>query len=190
MDAILQFLQQPWPWYVSGPIVGLTVPFLLLTGNKSLGISSSLREICAACFPGKVEFLHYDWRAQKWNLFFAAGLIAGGFIGGVLLANPQPEQIAPATISALQQLGIQQQAGILPAEIFSWSQLFTLKSLLIIIGGGFLIGFGTRYAGGCTSGHGIYGLATFQWPSLVAVLTFFAFGILTANFLLPLLLKF
>lgn len=189
MHTILRWLQQPWPWYVSGPIIGLTVPLLLLAGNRTLGISSSLRQICAACVPGKVAFLNYNWRAQRWNLYFTAGLIVGGFIGGVILANPEPEKISAATITSLQQMGISRQPGMLPTEVFSWDHLFTLRSFIMIVLGGFLVGFGTRYAGGCTSGHGIYGLAALQWPSLLAVITFFAFGILTANFLLPLILK-
>jgi uncharacterized protein len=189
MNALFHLLQQPWPWYVAGPIIGLTVPLLLLAGNRTLGISSSLRQICAVSLPGKIAFLNYNWRAQRWNLFFCGGLIVGGFIGGVLLSNPEPETISAATVASLQQVGIGAQSGMLPKEVFSWDQLFTLRSFIMLVVGGFLVGFGTRYAGGCTSGHGIYGLAALQWPSLVAVITFFGFGILTSNFLLPLILK-
>ena len=183
------FIRQPWPWYVAGPIIGLTVPLLLLAGNKMLGISSSLRQICAACFPGEISFLKYNWKAQLWNLFFAAGLLIGGFIGGVILKPVTPMPLSQATIKTLNSYGITDTNHILPTEVFSWAHLLTWQHLIIVVGGGFLVGFGTRYSGGCTSGHGIAGLSTFQWPSLVAVVLFFAAGILTANFLLPLLLK-
>ena len=186
---IYELLRKPWPWYVAGPIIGLTVPLLLLAGNKLLGISSTMRQICAMCLPANVPFLKYKWKDQLWNIYFAAGLLIGGFIGGVLLRPVTAMPLSTETIASLQTLGISNQQGLLPVEIFSWAHLLTWQNLLIVVGGGFLVGLGTRYAGGCTSGHGIAGLSTMQWPSLIAVITFFASGILTANFLLPLLLK-
>jgi hypothetical protein len=186
---IFEFIRHPWPWYVAGPIIGLTVPLLLLAGNKLLGISSTMRQICAMCVPANIPFLKYNWKNQSWNLFFAAGLLIGGFVGGVLLHPVTPMPLSPATLESLNALGISKQPGILPVEIFSWANLLTWQHLIIVVGGGFLVGFGTRYAGGCTSGHGIAGLSTMQWPSLVAVVLFFASGILTANFILPLLLN-
>lgn len=186
---LFDLLRQPWQWYIAGPIIGLTVPLLLLAGNKMLGISSSLRHICAACFPGDIAFLKYNWKDQLWNLFFAVGLLIGGFIGGVILKPVTPMPLSNATKNSLQSYGITDLHGLLPAEVFSWAHLLTWQHLIIVVGGGFLVGFGTRYSGGCTSGHGISGLSTFQWPSLVAVVLFFAAGILTANFLLPLLLQ-
>lgn len=187
--SIIDFIPRPWPWYIAGPIIGLTVPVLLLTGNKMLGISSTLRQVCAMCFPGNIPFLKYKWKNQMWNILFAVGLILGGFIGGVLLNPVTAMPLSPATIESLQAMGISSQPGIIPMEIFSWANLFTWQHLLILIGGGFLVGFGTRYAGGCTSGHGITGISTLQWPSLVATIIFFISGILTANFILPLLLR-
>lgn len=186
---IIDLLRRPWPWYVAGPIIGLTVPALLLMGNKMLGISSTLRHVCAMCFPANVPFLKYNWKEKLWNIFFAVGLLLGGFIGGVLLQPDALMPLSPDTINDLQELGISPQNGILPVEVFSWAHLFTWQHLLIVAGGGFLVGFGTRYSGGCTSGHGISGLSTMQWPSLVATVLFFASGIITANFILPLLLK-
>lgn len=186
---LFDLLRQPWPWYIAGPIIGLTVPILLLAGNKLLGISSTLRQICAICFPANIPFLRYNWKDQLWNIFFAAGLLLGGFIGGVLLKPITKMPLSPKTLEALQSYGIAPQPDILPVEIFSWASLFTWQHLLIVVGGGFMVGFGTRYAGGCTSGHGISGLSTLQWPSLVAVIVFFTTGILTANFILPLLLR-
>lgn len=186
---IFDLLRRPWPWYVAGPVIGLTVPVLLLAGNKLLGISGTLRQVCAMCFPANIPFLKYNWKDQLWNIFFAIGLLIGGFIGGVILKPVRPMPLSSATVNNLKAMGISPQPNILPVEIFSWANLFTWQHLLIIVGGGFLVGFGTRYAGGCTSGHGIAGLSTLQWPSLVAVILFFATGIVTANFLLPLLLK-
>jgi uncharacterized membrane protein YedE/YeeE len=186
---IFELIRRPWPWYIAGPIIGLTVPLLLLTGNKMLGISSTLRQVCAMCFPANIPFLKYNWKRQAWNIFFAIGLLLGGFIGAVVLTPVAIMPLSSATVATLQSSGISEQPGILPTEVFSWSNLFTWQHLIIVVGGGFLVGFGTRYAGGCTSGHGIAGMSTMQWPSLVAVICFFASGIFTANFILPLLLK-
>lgn len=183
------FLQQSWPWYVGGVLIGLMVPALLIAGNKSFGVSASLRDICAACVPFDIPFLKYDWKKESWNLFFAAGIVLGGFLGGYLFGDPRPETISPHTIHTLAQNGIPFHKGFVPAHIFNWSFLGTLPGFIIIVVGGFLVGFGTRYAGGCTSGHGIMGLSTLQWPSLVAVASFFAGGIISATWLLPLILK-
>jgi uncharacterized membrane protein YedE/YeeE len=59
----------------------------------------------------------------------------------------------------------------------------------MIVVGGFLVGFGTRYAGGCTSGHAIMGLSNLQWPSLVATISFMVGGFIMANLILPFILK-
>jgi uncharacterized membrane protein YedE/YeeE len=139
--------------------------------------------------PANIPFLKYDWKKESWNLFFAAGILIGGFIGGYLLRAPEPVAISPATSQQLSSLGIQRQTGLLPKEIFSWHSLATPSGLIIIVGGGFLVGFGTRYAGGCTSGHGIMGLSSLQWPSLIAIICFFAGGIFSSFFLLPRLLQ-
>ena len=110
----MEFLTKPWPWYVTGPIIGLTVPALLLLGNKKLGVSSTLRQICAATIPGKIPFLNYDWKKDKWNLFFVAGILIGGFIGGILFANPAPVAISPRTAQLLNEQGINDFSGLLP----------------------------------------------------------------------------
>jgi uncharacterized membrane protein YedE/YeeE len=184
-----ELLQQSWSWYVGGVLIGLMVPALLVLGNKSFGVSASLRDICAACFPSKIPFLDYDWRKESWNLFFAAGIILGGFLGGYLFGDPQSEHIASSTVNTLAQNGVQFNKGFVPDEIFNWSYLGTLPGFIIIVVGGFLVGFGTRYAGGCTSGHGIMGLSTLQWPSLIAVACFFVGGIVSAMWLLPFILN-
>jgi hypothetical protein len=188
MHSIKDLLSQTWPWYVAGPVIGLVAPALLLIGNRMLGISGNLRHICAAVLPGNVPFLKYDWKKESWNLLFALGLVLGGFIGGVLLGGPHTENVNPETMAHIRSMGVQDTHGYLPQSLFNWSSLFTLKGFLLMIVGGFLIGFGTRYAGGCTSGHGISGLSDLQWTSLIAVSCFFAGGILTSYYILPFIL--
>jgi uncharacterized protein len=184
-----QFLNQSWPWYVGGVLIGLMVPALLIAGNKSLGVSASLRDMCAACIPFRIPFLDYNWKKESWNLFFAAGIVIGGFLAGYVFADPRPEHIATNTVNVLAQNGVHFNKGFVPQDIFNWAYLGTVPGLIIIVVGGFFVGFGTRYAGGCTSGHGIMGLSTFQWPSLIAVASFFVGGIISANWLLPLVLN-
>jgi uncharacterized membrane protein YedE/YeeE len=186
---MLDILKNPWPWYVAGPLIGLTVPVLLIIGNKAFGISSSLRHICAACFPANIPFFKYEWTKEVWNLFFVGGILIGGFLAASLLANPNPVQIHPDLASELSTYGITNFESMVPVDVFNWSALLTLKGFIIMVIGGFLIGFGTRYAGGCTSGHAIMGLSTLQWPSLIATCCFMVGGIIMANFILPVILS-
>jgi uncharacterized membrane protein YedE/YeeE len=186
---MFEMLARPWPWYLAGPLIGLTVPLLLVLGNKQFGVSSGLRHMCAAMCPGHVEFFHYDWRTSGvWNLAFAAGIFLGGAITAALVGSPAPE-ISPDTRAAIAALGITTVEGLAPPQIFAWSALLTLRGFVSIVVGGFLVGFGTAYAGGCTSGHAIAGLADFQLPSLVAVAGFFGGGLLTTFVLLPWLFR-
>lgn len=186
---IFEVIRRPCPWYVAGPLIGLTVPILLLLGNKSFGISSSLRHMCAAIIPANISFFKYDWKKESWNLFFVAGITLGGFIATFLLANPESVIVSDATKATLSQLGIRDFSGLMPAEIFSIENVFTLKGLIFFVLGGFLVGFGTRYAGGCTSGHAIMGLSNLQWPSLVATIFFMVGGFFSTWILLPWLLQ-
>lgn len=188
MENLIQWISQPWPWWVAGPMIGLTVPILLIIGNKSFGISSSLRHICAACMPAKIPFFSYDWKKETWNLMFVLGVTIGGFVAGVFLSNPDAIVVAEATQQDLAGLGITDYSKLMPAEIFNWENLFTLKGLLFFVIGGFMVGFGTRYAGGCTSGHAIMGISSLQWPSVVATIFFMVGGFLmTHAFLGPLM---
>lgn len=186
---MIEWIKNPWPWYVGGPLIGLTVPLLLLFGNKRLGVSSSLRHICAACFPGNSTFFKYDWKREAWNLFFVLGITAGAFIAAVLLSNHQPVHVAPKLVAELDKYGINNFSKLAPADIFNWQELGTMKGFIIMIVGGFMVGFGTRYAGGCTSGHTIMGLSNLQWPSLVASVCFMIGGVIMANFILPTILR-
>jgi len=186
---VIEFLKQPWPWYVAGPLIGLTVPALLILGNKHFGISANLRHACAACFPAKIPFFQYDWKKEVWNLFFVAGIMIGAFLAAHYLNNGQPVRVAPHLLSELKGYGVTDHTQLLPRELFSFNSLFTLRGLVMLVGGGFLVGFGTRYAGGCTSGHSIMGLSTLQLPSLIATICFMAGGILMANFILPFIMR-
>ncbi|MEO8211467.1 MAG: YeeE/YedE thiosulfate transporter family protein [bacterium] len=182
-------LKQPWSWYVAGILIGLIVPLLLLLGNKSFGVSSSLRHICAACFPSNIKFFKYDWKKETWNLFFVAGIIIGGFIAVQFLENPDPVNISASTKEYLKSEGINNQTGLMPVQIFSWESLISLRGILFIVIGGFIVGFGTRYAGGCTSGHAISGLSNLQLPSLIATVCFMIGGIVSTWLIVPILLK-
>ena len=184
----MDFLYKPWPWYIAGPVIGLAVPALLLLGNKKLGISSTLRQLCAACYPAKIRFLNYDWKKDSWNFYFVAGILLGGFIGGWVFANPEPTDLSQHTIDGLSTRGLNDFTGLLPREIFTWNNVITWQGFMFMIVGGFLIGFGTRYARGCTSGHGIFGLSSLQWTSLLATASFFIGGIVCSYFILPFLL--
>ena len=179
----------PWPWYVAGPLIGLSVPLLLVIGNKRLGVSSSLRHICAACFPSRIPFFSYDWKKEAWNLYFVGGIFLGGLAAVTLLGNPQPVQINPALTAELTDYGVRDFSGLMPADLFGWPALLSARGFLMMVVGGFLVGFGTRYAGGCTSGHSISGLSNLQWPSLVATVCFMAGGFVMANLILPFVLK-
>lgn len=185
----MEQIQHPWPWYVAGALIGLIVPALLLIGNKSFGISSNLRHICAACFPANIPFFKYDWKKEIWNLFFVGGIVAGAFIAVYCLGDPNPMVVHPALKETLENYGISNYDYMLPKELFSFEALLTTRGLMLMIGGGFLVGFGTRYAGGCTSGHSIMGLSNLQWPSLVATISFMAGGFIMANYILPWILS-
>ena len=185
-----------WPWYIAGPAIGLFVPVLLLLGNRMFGVSGNLRNmcsaVCSAVLPDGPEYFRYDWkRSGLWNLVFVAGIGLGGFLASHLTSRwtgPHSVQISEQTRLSLAALGIHDFSGLAPAEIFNWSSLTTLRGFAAIVLGGFLVGFGTAWAGGCTSGHAISGLADLQLPSLIAVLGFFAGGLLATFLILPLVL--
>jgi uncharacterized membrane protein YedE/YeeE len=186
---MMDFLIEPWPWYVAGPLIGLLVPLLLIMGNKSFGISSSLRHICAATFPSRIPFFRYDWKKEIWNLFFVSGIVIGGLITARFLQDPNAIQVDSKLMLELKNYGVNNYQGIIPVDLFNWPALLTLKGFVLMVVGGFLVGFGTRYAGGCTSGHSIMGLSNLQLPSLIATVSFMVGGIVVANLLMPVLLS-
>ncbi|WP_405269622.1 YeeE/YedE family protein [Cellulophaga sp. Ld12] len=184
----MNFLLNPWPWYVTGPLIAVTMLILILFG-KTFGMSSNLRTLCTIGGAGKyADFFKFDWKTQKWNLTVVLGTMIGGFIAANLLSNDSTMALSEATIADLQALGFSNiGATLLPQELFSLENIFTFKSLSILIISGFLVGFGTRYAGGCTSGHAITGLSNLQLPSLVAVIGFFVGGLFMIYILFPLI---
>ena len=189
MDLIIQKLSAPWPWYFAGTIIGLIVPILLLIGNKTFGISSNLRHICAACFPANISFFKYDWKKESWNLFFVGGIIIGAFLATHFLSNANAIIINSNLKSSLATYHIKDFNHLLPNDLFSFSSLSTPRGFILMVVGGFLVGFGTRYANGCTSGHSIMGLSNLQWPSLVATICFMMGGFIMTNLLLPYILQ-
>ena len=185
---MLEFISQPWAWWVSGIVIASTM-FLLLFFGQSFGFSSNLRTICAAAGGGKfVKFFDFNWRSQMWNLVFLVGAILGGFITKQFLSDGAPVIISESTISDLSKLGFAAPTSAQPDELFSMEALFSFKGFLILALGGLMVGFGSRYAGGCTSGHAISGLSDLQLPSLIAVIGFFIGGLLMTFVLLPLIL--
>jgi uncharacterized membrane protein YedE/YeeE len=186
---MLEWLSQPWPWYVAGPLIGLTVPTLLILGNKSFGISSSLRHVCAACLPAKIPFFQYNWKKEVWNLFFVLGIFFGGVLAAWLLSNPDPMVVHPNLQTEMAGYGITDYSGLVPTEIFNWPALLTPRGFIMMVAGGFLVGFGTRYAGGCTSGHAIMGISNLQMPSVIATCCFMVGGFIMANLILPFILS-
>lgn len=185
---MIEFLSQPWPWWAAGIIIGLTVPTLLILGNKLFGISSSMRHFCAMCVPAKIPFFNYDWKKEIWNIFFIVGVLLGGFIATEFLSTDAPIQIAENTKAQLRDAGVVDVTNLLPEDIFSWDSLLSLRGFIFIVLGGFMVGFGTRWAGGCTSGHAIMGLSSLQLPSLIATIMFMVGGFIMTWLILPYLI--
>ena len=188
---IIEFISQPWHWSISGAMIAF-VMFLLIYLGQRFGVSSSFKAMCSIGGAGsRFEYFNYDWKSHSWLLTFVMGSIIGGGIASTVLASPEPVTVSAATISDLAAIGIKapqtnvEGAGFLPAEIFNFETLMSLKGILIMVLGGFLIGFGTRWAGGCTSGHAITGLSNLQLPSLVAVVGFFIGGLVMTHLLFP-----
>lgn len=192
---IIEFISQPWHWSISGFMI-VVVMFLLIWFGQRFGVSSSFKAICAMGGAGsRFSYFDYDWKTHDWLFMFIIGAVIGGGIGSTLLASPEPVQISTATIADLQAIGIStpqtmsEGSGFVPLEIFNFEALLTLKGFILLVIGGMMIGFGTRYAGGCTSGHAITGLANLQLPSLVAVIGFFIGGLLVTHLLLPIIMS-
>lgn len=184
----MQYILNPWPWYVSGPLIAFIMALLLYFG-KTFGMSSNLRTICTIAGAGKfADFFKFKWKDQLWNLTVVLGAIIGGFIAVQFLSNDSGTNLNPTTVTELQNMGFKNPgATLVPNEMYSLDVLANPKALLLLVVGGLLVGFGTRYAGGCTSGHAITGLSSLQKPSLIAVIGFFIGGLIMANLILPLI---
>ncbi|MFT6796560.1 MAG: putative membrane protein YedE/YeeE [Maribacter sp.] len=187
-NFLMDFLLKPWPWFVSGPLLA-TVLILLLYFGKTFGMSTNLRTLCTISGAGKYsDFFKFDWKSQRWNLVVVIGAILGGFIATHLLSDGSTIQLSPETVSDLAKMNFTHVGEtLLPNEIYGWDAVLSLKGVSILLLGGFLVGFGTRYAGGCTSGHAISGLSNLQLPSLIAVIGFFIGGLVMTHFILPLI---
>lgn len=190
LDAVA-FISQPWPWYVGGLMIAL-IMFLLLWFGKNFGMSENFRIMCAADGADEMnEFFKINWREQEWNLLVALGAVFGGYLASHYFMSPGGSiaHVSQATIDSLQTLGFTYQSGEVPLvpAWYEWSAIFHWRGLLMIVGGGFLVGFGARYAGGCTSGHAISGLSALELPSLVSVIGFFAGGLLMTYIIFPLI---
>lgn len=185
----MNWITAPWPWFVAGPLITLVMIFLILAGRK-FGVSSTLRTVCSVGGAGKYsDYFRFEWKETVWNLFFVAGAIIGGYIANTYMLPEQAIALNPSTIQSLQAVGISDPgSSYLPDTIFSWENLLTLQGFVFMVFGGFLVGFGTRYAEGCTSGHAISGLSDLQWPSFVAVLGFFIGGLFVTHFIFPYIL--
>ncbi|WP_432708896.1 YeeE/YedE family protein [Pedobacter sp.] len=182
---MLDLIKQPWPWYTAGASIAF-IMLLLIYFGKFFGVSSNLRTICTIAGAGnKVPFFNFDWKTQRWNLLFIVGAIIGGFISSTFLNNNQALQLSPATVADLKAIGIGFDGQLNPSQLFSLDVVLSVKGFLLLLGGGLLVGFGARYAGGCTSGHAISGLTNMQWPSLVAVIGFFIGGLAATYLILP-----
>lgn len=184
----MEYILKPWSWYVSGPLIALVLFFLVYFG-KTFGMSSNLRTLCSLGGAGRYsEFFRFDWKAQRWNLTVVVGALIGGFIAVTFLSDGSVIALSRDTVSDLEQLGFSRVGEtLLPPEIYGWEYVLSAKGLAVLIAAGFLVGFGTRYAGGCTSGHAITGLSNLQLPSLIAVVGFFIGGMAMTYFILPLI---
>lgn len=182
----MDFILEPWPWYVAGPIIAFCM-FLMFFFGKKFGVSSNLETVCAMSGAGKfVDFFKFDWKKNKWNLVFVIGLILGGFFSDQWLTPNDQVAISSETVKDLVEIGIQNPgASYLPDEIFSMQAMFSVKGFLILLIAGVLVGFGSRYAGGCTSGHGIVGLSSLSFESFIAVAGFFIGGLFMTWVILP-----
>lgn len=187
---MLELLRQPWPWYVVGPMIAFVMLSLNYFG-KSFGISSNLRTFCAIGGAGKInDFFKMDWKKQQWNLLFVVGTVLGGYFTDLLLVEKHDIALSSKLTHELEGYGIITAGkSLLPHSLFSWEALWSIRGMIMLIGGGILVGFGTRYAGGCTSGHAITGLSDLQLPSLYAVIGFFIGGLIMTYFLLPTILN-
>lgn len=184
----MNYILNPWPWYISGPLIAIVMALLLYFG-KTFGMSNNLRTMCTIMGAGKLSnFFNFRWKDHSWNLIVVVGAIIGGFLATQYLSNNSVSDLNPTTVSELQKMGFDKPgATLVPKEMYNIKAVSSLQGLTLLVLGGFLVGFGTRYAGGCTSGHAITGLSNLQKPSLIAVIGFFIGGLIMANFILPLI---
>ncbi|WGD34277.1 YeeE/YedE thiosulfate transporter family protein [Olleya sp. YS] len=177
----------PLPWFIAGPLIAV-IMFVLLRLGKTFGMSSNLRTICSISGAGRFSsFFSINWRDNIWSLVVLIGVIFGGVFAFQVL-EVAPPQIHENVVDQLNAYGFDSvNSSYLPTELFGINQLLSVKGFAIILIAGFLVGFGARYAGGCTSGHAIMGLSNLQRPSLIAVIGFFIGGLVMVHLIFPLI---
>ena len=188
----MEIIYQSWPWYVGGSAISV-IMFLLIFSGKEFGFSENLRIIISMLGGGKYsKFFDIDWKQRLWNLTFLFGTLLGGWIAYTFMRSDEPMQLSASFLNTLDSWGLAQDVKpgeLIPTSLINFSQLGSIAGIVIMILGGFFVGFGARYAGGCTSGHAISGLSNLQWPSLIAVIGFFIGGLFVSNILYPWLLN-
>jgi hypothetical protein len=184
----MDFINQTWTWYFSGFMIGI-IMLLLIYFGKTFGMSSNLRTMCSIGGAGKyISFFDFKWKSHRWNLAVVAGAMLGGFVAVHYMHDASNVALNPKTIAQLQQLGFEAPNGNLaPENLFGNAAFQSPKMLAVLLIGGILIGFGARYAGGCTSGHAIQGMSNLQIQSLKAVIGFFVGGLIMIHFIFPIL---
>lgn len=182
----MEWILAPWPWYVGGPLIAFTM-FILLYMGRNFGMSSNLRTLCTMCGADKTcQFFCFDWKAQSWNLMVMVGAIIGGFIAAHYLSVDQVPNLNPDTIAQLQAIGFESVGSTyVPEELFGNDAFSSPQTIILLLVGGLFVGFGARYAGGCTSGHSISGISNFQLPSLIATIGFFIGGLIMVHLIFP-----
>ena len=184
MDLFSSF----WPWYVTGPLIGLYVPVMYIVLNRHFGVSSTFRDFCAAVLRPSAPYFQYNWKDHRWRMVFVGGIILGGILAHPTLRTAAKGQISEHTLGVLSRFGVHDFTSLVPADLFSLPSILSLRGFLLVVVGGFLVGFGTRYADGCTSGHTIHGLSNFQRASMIATLCFFIGGMVSSYLILPYIL--
>ncbi len=184
----MEVLFQTWPWYVSGFLIAAIMLTLNYFG-KVFGMSSNLRTLCTIAGADKcADFFKFDWKTQGWNLVVLLGAMIGGYVAVHFMSDPSNVSLNPQTVEQLARMGIDAPNGkLLPTALFGNDVFTSPKIIAILLIGGVLIGFGSRYAGGCTSGHAIAGMSNLQKQSLKAVIGFFVGGLVMSYFILPLI---
>ncbi len=184
----MEVLFHTWHWAVAGFLIALIMLTLNYFG-KVFGMSSNLRSLCTLAGGDKcAEFFRFDVKSQYWNLLVLAGAMLGGFVAVHYMSDPSNVSLNPQTIIQLEKMGIEAPNGkLLPDALFGNAVFTSPKMIAVLLIGGLLIGFGSRYAGGCTSGHAIAGMSNLQRQSLKAVVGFFIGGLIMSHFILPLI---
>lgn len=157
------------PWYIAGPLIGLIVPALLFLRQKQFGISSSFSFILSQVLP-KNDYFKSAKRKSNWQFHFALGIIISAVVSSYFLL---PKDLVIENLAS--------------EGAYLKEQIYSIDNIYLFLIGGLLIGFGARYADGCTAGNCIMGVSQFSISSIIATISFFIAGVVTAQFINPLL---